>query len=328
MAASMPVRRPRRKSGAVTSCPKDTEGAELHKRSAEASGFDRTARLGRTGHKERTPWKASGRERTMSERNHSKTCALRSLTVRGRVHGMADGLTSRIRHLWITLLHPAWAWLFLVLGLVSLLTWVRDEFLSPELQEKLKIVKFLPNWDLSAWLLAFAVTLLVVLFEGSYRAARSLEKQRDDFKDTLEAIERTRPLTYANAAFNFLEPQWQTGEVFITGWALLLENLGDQMLKYTVKELYLEHDGKRAEHILATNEGAYIHARKEMQHSSVPAEKFSIGKPPTNFIVGFVIEYDNVPPVRVRTTMRRIKFDLASIRPVAISNVILDQNEY
>jgi hypothetical protein len=54
----MPVSRPRRKSGVVTSCPQDTGGAELHKRSAEASGFDRTARLGRTGHKERTPWLA------------------------------------------------------------------------------------------------------------------------------------------------------------------------------------------------------------------------------------------------------------------------------
>ena len=30
MAASLPVSRPRRKSGAVTSCPKDTAGAELH----------------------------------------------------------------------------------------------------------------------------------------------------------------------------------------------------------------------------------------------------------------------------------------------------------
>ena len=57
----MPVSRPGRKSGTVTSCPErseDTEGAELHKRSAEASGFDRTARRGRTGHKERTPWEA------------------------------------------------------------------------------------------------------------------------------------------------------------------------------------------------------------------------------------------------------------------------------
>jgi hypothetical protein len=69
MAASMPVQRPRRKSGAVTSCPKDTEGAELHKRSAEASGFDSTARHGRTGHKERTPWEVSyGIERTMTKK--------------------------------------------------------------------------------------------------------------------------------------------------------------------------------------------------------------------------------------------------------------------
>lgn len=64
----MPVQRTRRKSGTVTSCPKGTEGAELHKRSAEASGFDRTARRGRTGHKERTPWEASyGIERTVTK---------------------------------------------------------------------------------------------------------------------------------------------------------------------------------------------------------------------------------------------------------------------
>ena len=29
---------------------------ELHTRSTEANGFDGNARLGRTGHKERTPW--------------------------------------------------------------------------------------------------------------------------------------------------------------------------------------------------------------------------------------------------------------------------------
>jgi hypothetical protein len=71
MAASMPVPRPRRKSGAVTSCPKDTGGAELHKRSAEASGFDSNARRGRTGHEERTPWLVGsvGLERTMTGRD-------------------------------------------------------------------------------------------------------------------------------------------------------------------------------------------------------------------------------------------------------------------
>jgi hypothetical protein len=41
-------------------CHKRAEGspecAQLHTRSTEASGFDSNARLGRTGHKERTPW--------------------------------------------------------------------------------------------------------------------------------------------------------------------------------------------------------------------------------------------------------------------------------
>lgn len=35
------------------------EGAELHKRGAEASGFDRTACHSRTGHKERAPWETT-----------------------------------------------------------------------------------------------------------------------------------------------------------------------------------------------------------------------------------------------------------------------------
>jgi hypothetical protein len=36
---------------------------ELHTRSTEANGFDCHARLGRTGHKERTPWLADHRDR-------------------------------------------------------------------------------------------------------------------------------------------------------------------------------------------------------------------------------------------------------------------------
>src|SRR6266849_9053887 len=39
------------------------EDVELHKRSADASGFDCHARFGRTGHKERTPWLAGHRSR-------------------------------------------------------------------------------------------------------------------------------------------------------------------------------------------------------------------------------------------------------------------------
>ena len=59
MAASMPVRRPRRKSGAVTSC---SEGrwrrgtARSCEAAAEASGYYGLACFGRTGYQERTPW--------------------------------------------------------------------------------------------------------------------------------------------------------------------------------------------------------------------------------------------------------------------------------
>ena len=35
---------------------------ELHTRSTEANGFDGRARLGRTGHQERTPWLAGDKD--------------------------------------------------------------------------------------------------------------------------------------------------------------------------------------------------------------------------------------------------------------------------
>jgi hypothetical protein len=62
MAASMPVPRQRRKSGAVTSgAAGSPEGAELHKRSAEASGFDCHARLAEPGRKRGRPgWRVYG----------------------------------------------------------------------------------------------------------------------------------------------------------------------------------------------------------------------------------------------------------------------------
>lgn len=63
---SPPQRRPRcpfKAEAEKRGCHKRSEGppkgAELQERSDEASGFDRTARLGRTGHKERTPWEAT-----------------------------------------------------------------------------------------------------------------------------------------------------------------------------------------------------------------------------------------------------------------------------
>jgi hypothetical protein len=63
----MPVSRPRRKSGAVTSCPKDTSGAELHNpgflsRGRKRAALTATRASTEHGHKERTlRWWASCR---------------------------------------------------------------------------------------------------------------------------------------------------------------------------------------------------------------------------------------------------------------------------
>lgn len=102
---------------------------------------------------------------------------------------------SRIEHLYSALILPVWTWI--IVGgfvVISVLTWVRDEFLSFEQREAWRIPEILPHWSLTTWLICLLIVTLIVLFEGSYRLAARLNKRITSIAAEVESLkEKQRP---------------------------------------------------------------------------------------------------------------------------------------
>ena len=109
---------------------------------------------------------------------------------------MRRAIIERGQHLHQAFLRPLWAWGWVgVVGLVSGLTWIRDEFIPAEVAAKLKIIGLLPHWSFGWWGAAWIGALWLVLFEGSYREARELRGKlaRAEFEAKALAERRNRP---------------------------------------------------------------------------------------------------------------------------------------
>src|SRR5665213_2485047 len=89
---------------------------------------------------------------------------------------MRKTVLRRLGHFRSTVLRPIWAWLIAgLLSFVSLLAFARDEFLAPDIAQQYRLLRWAPSWPWYWWALAFAGTILCVVFEGSFRSA---ERQR------------------------------------------------------------------------------------------------------------------------------------------------------
>ncbi len=98
---------------------------------------------------------------------------------------MRRAILRRLDHFHMIVLRPVWAWLVTgLLGLVSLVAFVRDEFLPRGVAERLRFLQLAPAWPWYWWALAFAAAILAVVFEGSFRAA---EGQRARISELEEA---------------------------------------------------------------------------------------------------------------------------------------------
>jgi len=60
-----------------------------------------------------------------------------------------------------------------VFGILWILEFFRDEFFSPAIQERFRLLNLVAHWQWRTWLLAFLGVLLVSLLEGSYRVIES-----------------------------------------------------------------------------------------------------------------------------------------------------------
>lgn len=183
----------------------------------------------------------------------------------------------------------------------------------------------LPLW---AWALLIFVAGFVCAVFRVYRKAKS---QYEEIKTKLDIIGLDRPLAYHNGIFNFNEPNMRLGKICLQAWGIYLDNLSDKMLKYEIKDIWLENsEGKRFLHKPAPDSGTFISAKTKMTYSllSIEDDGMFLGNGAgTKWTIGFEIEYDNIPPVKRRTMVQRIQYTLTSLAPLATGNTILYRDE-
>lgn len=76
---------------------------------------------------------------------------------------------------------------------INLVLFIRDNLLPDAWKDRLKLLDIfhkLPWW---AWAMLVLIANILLLIEGSFRAVRKREKERNDLADKLEAIEESRP---------------------------------------------------------------------------------------------------------------------------------------
>jgi hypothetical protein len=172
----------------------------------------------------------------------------------------------------------------------------------------------------AAWILIFIGRLLY----APYATLKAQCAQLAAANETLLEIARDRPFTYVTTNFKIIK----NGPAFaIARVDFLFENVGDKILLFKVKDLFLEYAGVKIAIPLSTAGETYIHAKKTMLHG-FDLEGLSVQNFPVIISVGFDVEYDNFPALRVRGTKRVIQHTFKSFEPLEWSNLITHQEEY
>ncbi len=90
---------------------------------------------------------------------------------------MGAALKNRAKHWHAIFRRSIWQVIAAFFGVAGALSFVRDEFLSPEWQAKLKMPRWLPAWPWYWWVISALVCVIIAIMEGSYREYRSLSER-------------------------------------------------------------------------------------------------------------------------------------------------------
>lgn len=80
---------------------------------------------------------------------------------------------------------PAVAAVCLIFTIIPALTWLRDEFLPPAIQEKWKLPKLLPHWPWWVWTIAGLSILILTIGESAYKLIHKHEDEAEKEKGQL-----------------------------------------------------------------------------------------------------------------------------------------------
>jgi hypothetical protein len=108
---------------------------------------------------------------------------------------------------------------------------------------------------------------------------------------------------------------------------LCFENRGDEMISFNMKDTYAAVNN-RCSPTPAILKGRIVHPREKFTFNLPRIDSVSVPGFPMFVDVFFDAEYDNVPPIKPRTSMRKIKYICNDLKnPEAWTNVVLDENE-
>ena len=150
-------------------------------------------------------------------------------------------------------------------------------------------------------------------------------RENEELKEQLAALSETRPLIFQSAALGIharLEGELTKADVM--GCAINLLNSGSQLLRYKMVHLSIEHAGQHVKSLPWVNDGGFVAAGNSTAFHSGEAEtSVPLGGLPAHVVVDFKLEYDTVPPTRVRRMGRRMRFTVAEFNEgVSVADLI------
>jgi hypothetical protein len=191
--------------------------------------------------------------------------------------------------------------------------------------------KYLEGFDVGGWEIGAGVLgaiLLVRLAAAPFWLHAEEAKQLADARKTLKEISEERPFTFVTidcmaVGNNFhTVPTWDVKRV-----NLMFENLSKRLLRFKVRTLGLEYGGNTNTIEIPESAGTHIHGEQRMTYG-VDVSGIQTIHFPFVLTVSFDVHYDNVPPLSVRGTSRKVQYTVYSFRPVNATNVILEEAEY
>jgi len=165
-----------------------------------------------------------------------------------------------------------------------------------------------PSWWIA--LAIFVISLFVLLVRMPYRLYAEQRTVIHSLNDRLARISEDRPLSFNGLSLGrYVQPHPPHGDWIIERIDLGFENTGAERMSWTLADFFLEYQGTRKTIPPPVGAGRYCLLAREANDYGFDVRGLKIQlqplRVPTTIRFGFTIDYDNVPPVRVRR-MRRI----------------------
>lgn len=174
----------------------------------------------------------------------------------------------------------------------------------------------------------FCAIVLVRLVLAPYWIFNAQSAQLSIATETLSRIAEDRPLRYLNIAPRVIGNDFHKTPIWtVERIELLFDNLGDRIISYKIAELFFVHEGNKTTIPLLQDAGGYIHARQQISFG-FDVKGLIVRRFPAILEIGFIIEYDNVPPIKKRGTKRIIRYAFRSFAPMYWDSNLIAQDEY